>query len=427
MPNCPCAVCLRPRFHSLTCRDHGCNVCGEGGEYETLTLDCPLFTHGSIVLEAWEVVEGPPDPFSPVGHLHPVRFRVQPKAQAGSEQGPHGLSPAEREQPMTLHSPQPQLAQPPSAHPQAEGTDVPGAPHPASTHLPATPAADAGKPGSPHGPQQQQHQQQQQLVASDAESGRIIQVPSQLPRLPQSSATVSQPQLAGSAAQITSKLSLIHSSCGVYAVCRSRVLQPCEGEDAAASAAMCGQALSHALQTISIGEENPLVLYPSAHACCSPPFGSSALLELSLPAFTECVDKHSQKQSQPELHVELHASAGLQTHSMDLSNAVFVHLYLRSMSHFPAANAAFARHFPAVNPPARACVEALLPPGCPVAVDVLCRPAGVCSQTTVSGHVPVSCAGLSWPLQASHWVIQLLQQSWFLVSLQACKSAHSSS
>jgi len=41
--------------HLATLRDRfGCNVCGEGGEYETLTLDCPLFVHGRIVLDAWE-------------------------------------------------------------------------------------------------------------------------------------------------------------------------------------------------------------------------------------------------------------------------------------------------------------------------------------------------------------------------------------
>lgn len=28
---------------TLGCRAYGINVCGEGGEYETLTLDCPLF------------------------------------------------------------------------------------------------------------------------------------------------------------------------------------------------------------------------------------------------------------------------------------------------------------------------------------------------------------------------------------------------
>ena len=69
-------------------------------------------------------------------------------------------------------------------------------------------------------------------------------------------------------------------------------------------------------------------------------------------------------------------SAELRKHGVSLQDALFVHLYLASMADFPAANAAFARHFAAVNPPARACVEACLPPGSPVAVDVLCRAAG---------------------------------------------------
>ena len=30
---------------------YACNACGEGGEYETLTLDGPMFTHGSISLQ----------------------------------------------------------------------------------------------------------------------------------------------------------------------------------------------------------------------------------------------------------------------------------------------------------------------------------------------------------------------------------------
>ena len=34
---------------------YGSNVCGEGGEYETLTLDCPAFKHGRIVLDESEV------------------------------------------------------------------------------------------------------------------------------------------------------------------------------------------------------------------------------------------------------------------------------------------------------------------------------------------------------------------------------------
>jgi hypothetical protein len=45
---------LQPHLHRLRDR-FDCNVCGEGGEYETLTLDCPAFTQGRIVLDSWEV------------------------------------------------------------------------------------------------------------------------------------------------------------------------------------------------------------------------------------------------------------------------------------------------------------------------------------------------------------------------------------
>lgn len=46
---------LEPLFHRLA-EAYGSNVCGEGGEYETLTLDCPaLFTKGYIVLDEWQV------------------------------------------------------------------------------------------------------------------------------------------------------------------------------------------------------------------------------------------------------------------------------------------------------------------------------------------------------------------------------------
>ena len=34
---------LRPHFAKLEARGFGFHVCGEGGEYETFTLDCPLF------------------------------------------------------------------------------------------------------------------------------------------------------------------------------------------------------------------------------------------------------------------------------------------------------------------------------------------------------------------------------------------------
>lgn len=33
---------VEPQLHDLH-EKYGINVCGEGGEYETLTLDCPLY------------------------------------------------------------------------------------------------------------------------------------------------------------------------------------------------------------------------------------------------------------------------------------------------------------------------------------------------------------------------------------------------
>lgn len=33
---------LRDHLHHIE-KKFGCNICGEGGEYETFTLDCPMF------------------------------------------------------------------------------------------------------------------------------------------------------------------------------------------------------------------------------------------------------------------------------------------------------------------------------------------------------------------------------------------------
>lgn len=57
-------------------------MCGEGGEYETLTLDCPIFRRGSIALDAWEMKLHSPDSMAPVGILHPLAFHVVPKSNS---------------------------------------------------------------------------------------------------------------------------------------------------------------------------------------------------------------------------------------------------------------------------------------------------------------------------------------------------------
>ena len=49
-------------------REYGLNICGEGGEYETFTLDCPLFKK-KIVVDEFENVIHSDDAFAPVGYV----------------------------------------------------------------------------------------------------------------------------------------------------------------------------------------------------------------------------------------------------------------------------------------------------------------------------------------------------------------------
>ncbi|KAJ8442254.1 hypothetical protein Cgig2_005194 [Carnegiea gigantea] len=58
---------------------YGINVCGEGGEYETLTVDCPLFKFARIVLDDFQVVLHSSDSIAPVGVLQPLAFHLEPK------------------------------------------------------------------------------------------------------------------------------------------------------------------------------------------------------------------------------------------------------------------------------------------------------------------------------------------------------------
>ncbi|XP_015782600.1 diphthine--ammonia ligase [Tetranychus urticae] len=58
---------------------YGMNICGEGGEYETLTLDCPLFK-SRLVIEESQIVIHSDDAFAPVGYLKPVRISLEAKS-----------------------------------------------------------------------------------------------------------------------------------------------------------------------------------------------------------------------------------------------------------------------------------------------------------------------------------------------------------
>uniref|UniRef100_A0A8D0GND5 Diphthine--ammonia ligase n=1 Tax=Sphenodon punctatus TaxID=8508 RepID=A0A8D0GND5_SPHPU len=60
-------------------KKYGVHVCGEGGEYETFTLDCPLFKK-KIVVDSSEVVVHSADAFAPVAYLRLLKLHLEDKA-----------------------------------------------------------------------------------------------------------------------------------------------------------------------------------------------------------------------------------------------------------------------------------------------------------------------------------------------------------
>ncbi|KAJ4837444.1 hypothetical protein Tsubulata_023173 [Turnera subulata] len=72
---------LEPHLHKLK-ELYGINVCGEGGEYETLTLDCPLFINARIVLGKYQIALHSPDSIASVGVIHPQEFHLESKEKS---------------------------------------------------------------------------------------------------------------------------------------------------------------------------------------------------------------------------------------------------------------------------------------------------------------------------------------------------------
>ncbi|XP_065852983.1 diphthine--ammonia ligase [Euphorbia lathyris] len=66
---------------------YGINVCGEGGEYETLTLDCPLFVNCRIVLDEFKIIRHSSDSIAPVGVIHPLALHLENKEKTALSSG----------------------------------------------------------------------------------------------------------------------------------------------------------------------------------------------------------------------------------------------------------------------------------------------------------------------------------------------------
>ncbi|XP_012865737.1 PREDICTED: diphthine--ammonia ligase [Dipodomys ordii] len=65
-------------------KKYGVHVCGEGGEYETFTLDCPLFKK-KIIVDSWEVVVHSDDAFAPVAYLRFLEAHLEDKVFPGPD------------------------------------------------------------------------------------------------------------------------------------------------------------------------------------------------------------------------------------------------------------------------------------------------------------------------------------------------------
>ncbi|XP_062906815.1 diphthine--ammonia ligase isoform X3 [Mobula hypostoma] len=70
---------MEPYLNQIS-QKYGVHVCGEGGEYETFTLDCPLFRK-RIVIDSSDVVVHSADAFAPVGYLRLLNLHLEDKPQ----------------------------------------------------------------------------------------------------------------------------------------------------------------------------------------------------------------------------------------------------------------------------------------------------------------------------------------------------------
>ena len=71
---------MRDHLHAMHAK-YGLNVCGEGGEYETFTLDCPLFVKKLVICES-EVIMHSNDAFAPVAFLQLKKLKLEEKTVA---------------------------------------------------------------------------------------------------------------------------------------------------------------------------------------------------------------------------------------------------------------------------------------------------------------------------------------------------------
>eukprot|EP00892_Ulva_mutabilis_P002713 jgi/Ulvmu1/12442/UM009_0094.1 len=268
---------------------YGCNACGEGGEFETLTLDGPMFSHSHISLQdsSTHVVDG--NAVAPVAFLRPESFSLVAKE----------------------HPPSPES-------PEATVVHVPSDWTPPDSALPPAPTRSSTA---------------RQIVASKL-------------------------RRQGSA---TSGLQMLQAY-GGDAEAIAELTTPMPLQHAAKPGLSADQGPANAPgKPLAAAREAPLRHMPSA-SCATPA--------------TEAETASAVTAALEQIH------RGLQSVGGSWHSVLYVHLFLRHMPHFAAANSAYRAAVPQNSAPARACVAAPLPPGVLCAIDAIrVPPAGVAGDS----------------------------------------------
>lgn len=70
---------------------YGVNQCGEGGEYETFVLDCPLYKEKIVIVESEMLGDSLDSPITPSGHLRIIKTRLEKKDSLLINRSAHGF------------------------------------------------------------------------------------------------------------------------------------------------------------------------------------------------------------------------------------------------------------------------------------------------------------------------------------------------
>ncbi|VWU52680.1 diphthine--ammonia ligase, putative, partial [Hepatocystis sp. ex Piliocolobus tephrosceles] len=65
-------------FLEMASEKYGLSICGEGGEYETCTIDCSLYKY-KIIIEEYEIIQHTHDVVCPVYLFKAIKWKLQKK------------------------------------------------------------------------------------------------------------------------------------------------------------------------------------------------------------------------------------------------------------------------------------------------------------------------------------------------------------